>query len=81
MPTLGEFVTEALDNGCHLYDFPAELTGPLGTVKPKCMRGPRRIPVILPDVDDDEPLTPTVVRGLCRNLGISAKLFGFDLDG
>ena len=75
MPTIGEFIATALKNGCHKMEFPGSLVGPKGEVRPRCLKGPRGLPVVLPDYPDDERLTPTELAGLCRALGISQDLF------
>ena len=78
MPSLDEFTGGAIDQGCTRIDFPAGLEGPRGVVNPKCLQGPNGARVILPDMAADECLTPTVLRGLCRRLGLSLEFFDTD---
>ena len=76
MPTLDEFVAKACDSGCKRHLFPATLIGPKGEVSPpKCLVGPRGIPIVMPDIAGSDRLTPRVFEGLCRQLGLDPEIF------
>lgn len=77
LPTLEEFIGKAVDLGhCRRLQFPGTLRDPQGNVvSPRCLIGPRNVPVVLPKIEPYERLTPTLLSNLCRLLGIDPKLF------
>ena len=74
-PTLGDFIAKALDSGCVRVLPPGEIHGPSGPISVRVLRRPGGIPVVLPNMDDMDRLTPTVFYGLCRKLALSPQLF------
>lgn len=79
MPTLDEFVDKALTLGCREHSFEGRVVGPRGPVRVRCLKGNRNIICVLPDIDGDERLTPTVLRSLCNRLAIDVSHFGLHL--
>lgn len=70
LPTLQQFVHAAVAQGCRLLNIPG-ITGPSGGIGIyRALVSPGGNPVPLPDIADDERLTPTMVGGLHRGLGI-----------
>ena len=75
MPTLGEFVEYAVSQGCMMHEFPGRMIGPRGSVTPRCLRGLKNVISILPNIDDDDRLTPLLLRNLCAQLGLDINHF------
>jgi hypothetical protein len=70
LPTLRQFIDAAVALGCRELTIPG-VSGPSGgTAYSRCLVSPTSNPVPLPNVPDDERLTPTIVGGLHRGLGI-----------
>lgn len=93
MPTLGEFILQATKlHGATLHQSNVTLTGPDGrTTKPRYLtRGHngQTLHVVLPDMDESEVLTPTLLRSLADRLAIETGLYprmrltenGFEYD-
>ena len=79
MPTLAEFVESATgSHGCQLHVPDFEIKGPDGSVKAHYLtreQDGETLHVVLPEIPDDERLTPVVLYSLCERLGISTGLF------
>ena len=77
MPTLGDFVQAATENhGAQLSG--VESLGPRGQVAHRYLIREGKL-AVLPEVEDDDVLAPTVVRSLCNRLGIDPGDFGLSL--
>ena len=74
MPTLREFVDQAKAAGCEEVPIPGPIMGPKGPANIRCLQGHNGSIAVLPDMDEDEHLTPTVVGNLCRRLKIEIDL-------
>jgi hypothetical protein len=70
LPTLAEFVAYAKSQGCSEFTPKTRIIGPRGEARVRCLIGRRGIPVVLPDIAEDDHLMPTELGGLCRALGI-----------
>lgn len=80
MPTLSEFMAIAANHGCKRVQIPGTIVGPRGEIDPTCLQGPSGVPVVLPDIAPDEPLTPTVLSNLCRRLGLDPAIYQINHD-
>jgi hypothetical protein len=76
MPSLREFIDHAVAHGCKYFDFQGAIIGPRGEVKIRCLKGNRNIIAPLPDMGDNDVLTPTVLRSLCNRLALDLSHFG-----
>ena len=80
MPTLREFIRKVAPHGVTLEKTTSTTVGPRGEVYFRYLARGTGSFAILPDVADDDVLTPTVVMSLCSQLGLSCgDLFGFTL--
>lgn len=82
MTRLGEFKERAVrDFGCEIQDLPFALVGPDGRTVPQALiaTGGTNFVVLPLDLAEDDTLSPTVLRNLCRRLGIDISEFGFHL--
>jgi hypothetical protein len=70
MPTLREFIDAAISEGCREGVSQREIMGPRGSVKARYLVGSSGVPYILPDIADDEHLTPTVLASMTRVLKV-----------
>lgn len=73
MPTLAEFVNEAKTQGCVEGAPSGTLRGPRGEVQARYLTRPHSTaPVaVLPNIADDDPLTPVMLGQLVRVLRVS----------
>ena len=55
--------------------------GPKGWVKFRYAERPGHGVYPLPDLEDDEMVTPTVVRSVCKAMGIPLSVFDLELPG
>jgi hypothetical protein len=79
MPTLGQFVERAQKYGCDLRATTIPTFGPRGRVKWRYLKkGEDRI-AVLPDIKDDEYLTPTQLRSLIAELNLPPLKFWLTL--
>ncbi len=83
LPTLGEFVERATRQ-YNATDLLSEVTvqGPRGEVRFRYLRRViegRVIVAPLPDLHDDDHLTPNMLRNLCVRLEITVQDFGLHL--
>ena len=67
MPTLAEFLHRAEACGCKEYSH-LGLVGPRGPETVRILRSDTGGSAVLPNIADDERLTPTVLYNLCRKL-------------
>ena len=72
MPTLREFINAAVSQGCVEKFSGLTIRGPRGETCPKYLvgKGARAPIAILPDIEDDERLTPAVLSNLVRVLSV-----------
>jgi hypothetical protein len=82
MPTLGEYVQKAREQGCTLGTTTAHIVGrPDQEVRYLSRSGPPHLVAVLPAISDEDRLTPSVVRSLSNQLAIPlSAFFGFDLE-
>lgn len=93
MPTLGEFIRQAVElYGAKLHESKGTIIGPDGKqTKPRYLtrnHNGKALHVVLPDMQDNEGLVPTVLRSLSDRLGIGSGLYpgmrltddGFEYD-
>ena len=66
LPTLREFIEE--------IPISFQLVGPKGKVDIRCLRSPSGRTAVLPEIEEDDRLTPTVLASLCRRLKIDLGL-------
>ena len=80
MPTLGEFIARATTEfGATLHTAGGSVVGPRGRVTIRyLLRGSASF-AILPEIAEDEPLVPDVLRSLCEQLAIPPEAFGLEL--
>ena len=83
LPTLGEFLDIAISKHGAKENKTAKVQGLHGQTEIRylireCSNGKKALAVI-PDIKNEERLTPSVLRSLCNCLEISLKEFGFDL--
>ena len=77
MPTLDEFIEYAKKNGCKEGDKEVVLVGPRGPTSVRYLVRPDGAFAVLPEMNGDEHLTPTMTGSLCRQLQIPALFPGF----
>lgn len=78
-PTLREFLLRTREYGLDLRVTHVAFDSPRGVIRFIYVEGENvRIP--LPDIDEDEGLTKTVVASLCVDLGIPPEDFGLHPD-
>lgn len=72
MPTLGQFVTRAVEQGCSVKEV-LGMVGQEGDIKARYLIGLGRNPAIavLPNIKDDERLSPALIANLVRVLKVS----------
>jgi len=71
MPTLAEFVKEAEKQGCVVRKLKGNLYGPHGEEQCTYLTRPStNIPVVLPNISDEERLTPIMLGNLVRVLRV-----------
>jgi len=73
MPTIAQFVARAKKQGCVELRLGIELTGARGKSRPRVLRGPSGNYVILAKLSRGGRLTPSVLEGYCRTLGILSR--------
>lgn len=71
MPTLRQFIDEAKKHGCTEGYSKSELVGPRGSARVHYLIGPNGVVYPLPDIKDDDRLTPTIMASIARALQIS----------
>lgn len=79
LPTLADFVDKAKKHGIKLRETESVTTGPRGPVKFRYLYKEPSMIAILPDIKDDDVLTPVVLRSICRKLEIPVEDFGLHL--
>lgn len=87
MPTLLEFIARAVQKfGAEQQEIQAPFFGPQGPGQDQIKGLLRRLPsgkilvAVLPEIDDNQTLTPTVLRSLCALLEIPPSEFGLDIE-
>lgn len=76
--TLQEFVERACKHGCTLKMTEVPVKGPRGFEQWKYLKRGNNQIGILPNIQDDEILTPTQLRSLVADLNLPALEFGFE---
>lgn len=76
--TLQQFVEQAGRYGCVLKTTTVTVTGPRGVEKWEYLKRGDNFLAVLPNIDDDELLTPTQQRSLIDQLNLPALEFGLD---
>jgi hypothetical protein len=72
LPTIGQFVEKAVEQGCRLATARVPIIGPRGKVTPRYLESAdRKRFVILPNEHDSERLAPSQVANFVRVLGVS----------
>jgi hypothetical protein len=70
-PTLSRLVDRLRELGCNVTDLSAEIIGPDGPYKVRYALNPtNNLYDVLPNVPDDEPLSPYVIGNIERRLGL-----------
>jgi hypothetical protein len=72
MPSLKEFIEAAVREGCREGISRSEIPGRNGPMRARYLVGRNGVPYILPDIDDHECLTPTVLASMRRALRVDA---------
>jgi len=79
MPSLREFVDKACSCGITHGTAKQTAVGPKGEITFRFIRRGNGPVVILPDIEDDQQLTPVQVSSLCRQLDIDPVPLGLTL--
>ena len=78
-PTLREFILMTREYGLELHISYAALDTPRGPIRFTYVEG-RGVRILLPALNEDDRLTPTVVASLCADLSLPPEDFGLDPD-
>ena len=76
MPTYEEFKEEAARHGVSFHTSSTKLIGPRGEAEVRYATREGKPPLILPNLNDADRLTPGLLENLCRRLGIDPSRFG-----
>jgi len=79
MPSMEEFLNRLRQHGVEINETGKIVFGPRGWIKFRYAVRPGHGVYPLPDLEDVELVTPTVVRSVCKALGIPPSVFGLDL--
>lgn len=77
LPSLGEFIEACIKkHGCRVLE--VQILGPRGLVTSRylCRSNGRRWKAVLPEIDNEEPLTADVLSSLCNRIHLPTHLFG-----
>lgn len=79
MPSLREFVEKVCVNDITHGTAKETAVGPRGEITFRYIRRGAGPAVILPDIDDEQKLTPVQISSVCRQLDIDPSPFGLTL--